>query len=219
MNRDDRAVTGTTTGLTGLTGVAGVAGVVLAAGGGSRMGRPKALLPYGGELLVERACRLLTEAGCGPVLVVLGAAAAEVRATARWHPPVVAVDNPEWRSGLASSLRVGLAAAGSVAAAVVVALVDTPLLGVEAVHRLPAAWQDGAVAAVATYGGRPGHPVLLSRSVLAAVAAAATGDTGARAWLGAHPDLVVPVPCDGTGDPRDLDTPDDLAAAAAARAE
>ncbi|HZB47826.1 MAG TPA: NTP transferase domain-containing protein, partial [Mycobacteriales bacterium] len=55
-----------------------VAGLVLAAGGGSRMGRPKALVRLGGELLVERACRLLADGGCAPVLAVLGAGADEV---------------------------------------------------------------------------------------------------------------------------------------------
>lgn len=186
-----------------------MAGLVLAAGGGSRMGRPKALIPYGGQLLVERACRLLGDAGCAPVLAVLGAAADEVRAAASL-PGVTCVRNPDWRTGMGSSLRVGLAALPADADAVVVTLVDTPLLGVGSVRRLAAAWQAGAAAAVATYGGEPGHPVLLSRAVLSDVAAAATGDRGARAWLAAHPDRVTKVACDGTGDPRDLDVPEDL---------
>jgi CTP:molybdopterin cytidylyltransferase MocA len=187
-----------------------VAGLVLAAGGGSRMGRPKALLRLRGELLVERACRLLADGGCAPVLAVLGAAADEVPAL----PGVATVRNPDWATGMGSSLRAGLAAVPAVApaaGAVVVTLVDTPLLGPEAVRRLVAAGRAGADAAVATYGGEPGHPVLLARSVLVDVAAAATGDRGARAWLAAHPDRVRLVPCDGTGDPRDLDVPDDLA--------
>jgi CTP:molybdopterin cytidylyltransferase MocA len=190
-----------------------VAGVVLAAGGGSRMGRPKALIRFGGELLVERACRVLAEGGCAPVLVVLGAGADEVLATAALPPAVVPVRNPAWAAGMGSSLRAGLAALPEEAAAVVVALVDTPHVGAAAVGRLLDAWRAGAVAAQATYGGEPGHPVLLSRSVVADVAAAATGDRGARAWLRTHAHAVVPVPCDGTGYPADLDTPDDLAVA------
>jgi CTP:molybdopterin cytidylyltransferase MocA len=187
-----------------------VAGLVLAAGAGRRMGRPKALLRLGGELLVERACRLLVDGGCAPVLAVLGAGAEEVPAL----PGVAIVRNPDWASGMGSSLRAGLAAVPTLAPAaeaVVVTLVDTPLLGPEAVRRLATAGRDGAEAAVATYRGQPGHPVLLARSVLAEVAAAATGGRGARPWLAAHPDRVRLVPCDGTGDPRDLDVPDDLA--------
>jgi nicotine blue oxidoreductase len=171
------------------------------------MGRPKALLRLGGELLLERACRLLADGGCAPVLAVLGAGADRLPAV----PGVRVVLNPQWRTGMGSSLRAGLAAVPAEAAAVVVTLVDTPLLGPEAVRRLVAAGRAGADAAVATYAGEPGHPVLLARSVLPEVAAAATGDRGARAWLAAHPDRVRLVPCDGTGDPRDLDVPDDLA--------
>jgi nicotine blue oxidoreductase len=192
-----------------------LAGLVLAAGGGSRLGQPKALLRVSGELLVERACRVLAEGGCGPLVVVLGAAAAEVLETARLPAGAVVVHNPDWPTGMASSLRAGLAALSADVGAVVVGLVDQPLVRPEAVRRLAAAWRAGAVAAVATYDGEPRNPVLLSRPVLAEVAATATGDRGARAWLRRHPDLARPVPCDDAGDPVDIDTPGDLAAVTA----
>jgi CTP:molybdopterin cytidylyltransferase MocA len=193
--------------------VSGPAGVVLAAGGGSRFGGPKALVRLDGELLVERTVRVLRAGGCGPVVVVLGAAAADVRAAADLTgvPGVSTVDNLDWGTGMASSLRAGLAAVPAEAPAAVVALVDQPLVTAAAVRRLGAAWRDGAVAAVAAYGGQPRNPVLLDRSVFAAVAAAATGDAGARAWLRANPESVTLVPCDGLGDPFDIDTPADLA--------
>ena len=188
-----------------------VAGLVLAAGGGSRYGSPKALVRLRGRLLVERAADLLAAGGCDPVLVVLGAAADEVLAIGRLPWTVV---NPDWPTGMGSSLRVGLAAVPPDAEAVVVTLVDTPGLGPESVRRLvAAAGPDGA--AQATYGGRRGHPVLLGRTVITEVAAAATGDRGAGPWLAAHPERVRLVPCDGTGDPRDVDVPDDLAAVVA----
>jgi CTP:molybdopterin cytidylyltransferase MocA len=187
-----------------------MAGLVLAAGGGSRMGRPKALVRWDGELLVERAARLLAAGGCAPVVAVLGAGAAEVRATADL-PGVVLVDNPDWRTGMGSTLRVGLTELRD-ADAVVVTLVDTPLLGTEAVRRLVAAGAAGAEAAVATYSGAWGHPVLLSAAVAAEVGAAAGGDEGARAWLRMHPQRVRTVPCDGTGNPLDVDVPEDLPA-------
>ncbi|HEY7104734.1 MAG TPA: nucleotidyltransferase family protein [Mycobacteriales bacterium] len=192
-----------------------VAGLVLAAGGGSRYGAPKALVRLRGRLLVERAADLLAAGGCDPVVVVLGAAADEVLATARLQRTLVrTVVNPDWPTGMGSSLQVGLAALPPEADAVVVALVDTPGLGPESVRRLVAAGgPDGA--AQATYGGRRGHPVLLGRTVITEVAAAATGDRGAGPWLAAHPERVRLVPCDGTGDPRDVDVPDDLAAVVA----
>jgi len=192
-----------------------VAGLVLAAGGGSRYGSPKALVRLRGRLLVERAADLLAAGGCDPVVVVLGAAADQVLAAARLpRTGVRTVVNRDWPTGMGSSLRVGLAAVPAEAEAVVVTLVDTPGLGPESVRRLVAAGDpDGA--AQATYGGRRGHPVLLGRTVITEVAAAATGDRGAGPWLAAHPERVRLVPCDGTGDPRDVDVPDDLAAVVA----
>ena len=192
-----------------------VAGLVLAAGGGSRYGSPKALVRLRGRLLVERAAELLAAGGCDPVVVVLGAAADQVLAAARLpRTGVRTVVNPDWPTGMGSSLRVGLAAVPAEAEAVVVTLVDTPGLGPESVRRLIAAGGPHG-AAQATYGGRRGHPVLLGRTVITEVAAAATGDRGAGPWLAAHPERVRLVPCDGTGDPRDVDVPDDLAAVVA----
>ena len=185
-----------------------VAGLLLAAGSGSRFGGPKALVPFEGELLVSRGQRLLREGGCDPVLVVTGAAADEVAGHVSWA--VVASD---WQTGMGASLRAGLAAlAPTCAEAVVVALADQPRVGVGSVVRLREAHAAGAVAAVATYGGRARNPVLLARATWPAVAALAVGDTGARPWLRANPDLVVEVACDGTGNPHDVDTPADLAA-------
>jgi len=185
-----------------------VAGLVLAAGAGTRYGGAKALVPFGDELLVERAVRVLREGRCEPVVVVLGARADAVRAAVDLPDTVFASD---WESGMGASLCAGLAELERRdLPACVVALVDQPLVGPGAVARLAAAWSSGAVAAVATYEGRPRNPVLLDRRTWAGVAEHATGDTGARAWLRRHPELVTDVPCDGTGSPLDIDTPDDL---------
>ncbi|SCF86584.1 MobA-like NTP transferase domain-containing protein, partial [Streptomyces sp. Ncost-T6T-2b] len=89
-----------------------VAGVLLAAGGGRRLGgRPKALLEHRGRPLIEHAVRSLRNGGCGPLHVVLGAAAEEVRARADLTGCAVSV-NPGWEEGMGSSLRLGLAAPG-----------------------------------------------------------------------------------------------------------
>jgi len=186
-----------------------VAGLVLAAGSGSRFGRPKALVQFRGRPLVRHAVDLLAGAGLAPVVAVLGAAADEVRATVELPHSVV---NDQWAAGMGSSLCCGLAALPDTAPAVVVALADQPLVGAAAVARLVTAWRAGAVAAVGTYAGRPRNPVLLDRQVWPDVAAACAGDAGARPWLRAHPELVTEVPCDGTGSAYDIDTPDDLLA-------
>ncbi|MGC5014007.1 nucleotidyltransferase family protein [Streptosporangium sp. DT93] len=179
------------------------AGLLLAAGSGSRLGTPKALVDFHGERLVDRGVRMLREGGCRTVVVVLGAAGTPVAGA-------VVVHNPRWSSGMGSSLRAGLEAVPAEAAHVVIALVDQPFVGPRAVRRLVRAAGRGASVAVATYAGERRNPVLIAREHFAEVARLATGDTGARPFLRAHAGLVVAVPCDDVADPADIDTPDDL---------
>jgi CTP:molybdopterin cytidylyltransferase MocA len=190
-----------------------VAGLLLAAGAGRRMGRPKALVSFENELLVERGIRLLRDGGCRPVHVVLGAAYDDVLAAID-PSGITVVRNENWASGMGSSLRHGLESMPAEVDAVVVALVDQPRIGAEAVRRLIAATGAGTGTstgtAVATYGGIPRNPVLLGRSVWDEVIELAVGDQGARAWLRTHPHAIHAVPCDDTGTPDDLDTPEDL---------
>lgn len=184
-----------------------VAGLVLAAGSGSRLGTPKALVELGGERLVDRAVRVMADGGCAPIVVVSGAAPFEVAG-------VDVVANPDWATGMGSSLRVGLAAlADSEADAVVVSLVDQPGIGPEVVARVIEAFEAGAVVATATYGGQRRNPVLLARATWAEVARLAEGDAGARPYLAAHPAEVRAVPCDDLGSADDIDTAEDLARA------
>jgi CTP:molybdopterin cytidylyltransferase MocA len=187
--------------------VASVAGLLLAAGAGRRFGMPKALVRHRDRLFVEHAVDVLRAGGCAPVVVVLGAAAEEVRATAEL-PNVSIVDNLDWASGMGSSLRAGLSAlAGSDAAAVVILPVDTPGVTADAVRRL-AALADPDALARATYHDSPGHPVLLGRNHWAGAAQSATGDTGARPYLARR--TVVDVPCEDIATGLDVDHPDDL---------
>ncbi|WP_125777060.1 nucleotidyltransferase family protein [Antribacter gilvus] len=198
-------------------------GLVLAAGAGSRYGTPKALVRAAdGVPWVELACRALRDGGCADVLVVLGASAAEaLPLVPSWARPVVAAG---WARGVAASLRTGLAAcAATPAACAVVTLVDLPGLRPEAVARLLAmapahgpreqhevSAGGGAAGtrlslARATYGGRPGHPVLLGRSHWAAVSAEVRGDVGAGPYLRTHGAL--DVDCTDLGGGDDVDVP------------
>ncbi|WP_433893494.1 nucleotidyltransferase family protein [Streptomyces sp. CA-111067] len=205
-----------------------VAALLLAAGGGRRLGgRPKALLPYDGRPLVEHAVAVLRAGGCGPVHVVLGAAADEVEARADLAGCVI-VRNPHWEEGMGSSLRAGLASlAGHPAAdaapdaaqtarpsAALISLVDQPGIGAESVARVLAAAPaaDDLVSALvsAMYEGRRGHPVLIGAARWAGVAAGAGEDRGARTYLREHAEQTVLVECADVGDPADIDTPADL---------
>jgi len=195
-----------------------VAGVLLAAGEGSRFGQPKALVELNGQTLAERGVGLLRAGGADPILVVTGAVPLELDRT-------LTVDNPQWRTGMGSSLRAALHALteagrgpdiGPDIGAVVVALADQPLVGAEAVARLIAAYRGGASVAVAAYHGQPRNPVLLAREHWPEVIKTATGDQGARTFLRTRPELVTLVECGDTGRPDDIDTPADLARITAA---
>jgi CTP:molybdopterin cytidylyltransferase MocA len=186
-----------------------VAGVLLAAGEGARFGKPKALAEFDGQTLADRGVRLLLDGGAAPAVVVTGAVTVELA----WDlADVIIAYNQAWRSGMGSSLAVGLRAVPAAAGAAVVALVDQPLVGPQAVRRLIATYRGGAAVAVATYRGEARNPVLLAREHWDEVIERALGDVGARPFLRAHPELVTLVECGDTGDPADADTPEDLAA-------
>ncbi|MGH3314043.1 MAG: nucleotidyltransferase family protein [Streptomyces sp.] len=188
-----------------------VAGLLLAAGGGRRLGgRPKALLPLHGRPLVEHAARALRAGGCASVHVVLGAAAEEVRALADLSGCVV-LDNPDWPTGMGSSLRLGLdSLTGTGTDAALVSLVDQPGIGATAVNRVRALCLSPASLAAASYAGHRGHPVLFGAEHWAGVAAAASGDQGARGYLHARAAAIELVECADVADPADIDTPADL---------
>ena len=194
------------------------AGLLLAAGAGVRLGTPKALVGVGGEPLVVRGARTLAAAGCRPCVVVAGARADDVQtqvdiADLPADADVRVIVAPEWASGQAHSLRAGLEHLGQVAApAVVVALVDQPLVTPAAIERLVLAWRSGAQSAVSTYDGQRRPPVLLDAQVWPEVTAALHGDDGAGPWLEANAHRTTGVEVGDVADGRDVDTPEELAA-------
>ena len=189
----------------------GVAALLLAAGEGRRLGMPKALLrDPDGLPWVERSARRLVSAGCDPVVVVVGARAAEVAALVPpWLvPPEDVVEAAGWTEGMGASLRAGLlalAARAQVPDAVLVALVDTPGMTTDVVGRVAAAAAGGpSVLARAAFDGVPGHPVLIGRDHWAAVRSVALGDAGARRYLDNR--QVRLVECADVGSGLDVDT-------------
>ena len=193
----------------------GIGAVLLAAGGGHRFGRPgeKLLAQLRGRPVVAWALEAVLAAGLETVVVVEGAVRLEDLVSELSQGKAAVVHNGSWASGQMSSLRAGLdwcAERGLLAA--VVGLGDQPLVGAAAWRRVAEA--TATPIATATFDGRRRPPVRLDRSAWPLLPV--TGDEGARALMRRHPELVAEVPCDG--DPVDIDTPDDLAAAEEAAA-
>ena len=181
-------------------------GLLLAAGSGTRMGKPKALMrDHDGTSWLRRTVAVLQDGGCQEVLVVLGAGADEASALVEGTGADVVVAE-DWAEGMGASLRAGLRSlAGSGAVAAVVMLVDLPDVTAEVVRQVSAAVTRPDQLARATYGGRPGHPVVIGRDHWAAAADSLTGDQGARDYLSSHG--VVDIECDDLATGRDRDRP------------
>ncbi|ULE33648.1 nucleotidyltransferase family protein [Mycobacterium sp. IDR2000157661] len=172
-----------------------VAGVILAAGAGSRFGKPKVLAAQGDWL--HAAIAAMHSGGCGDVVVVLGAALVEV------PPPARAVVARDWSNGLSASLRAGLSAVDADYA--VVHTVDTPDVGGSVVRRvIAAACEAPSGLARARYGDAPGHPVVIARRHWPALLRSLHGDEGARSFLAARGDVVA-VDCADLASGRDID--------------
>ncbi len=181
-------------------------GLLLAAGAGTRMGMPKAQMrDPDGTAWLERTVAVLEEGGCETVTVVLGAGAEDATGIVQ-DTDVVVVVAQDWSEGMGASLRAGLRAlAGSDAVAAVVMLVDLPDVTTEVVRRVAARVTESDQLARASYGGRPGHPVVIGRDHWVAVADSVAGDQGARDYLASHG--VVDIECGDLASGRDRDRP------------
>lgn len=171
------------------------AGVLLAAGAGRRMGRPKALV----NGWLQRSVDVL--AGCDRVIVVLGAAADQARQLLAGRDLQI-VEAPDWETGMSASLRAGLSALGDETRCLLT-LVDLPDVGRDVVRRVLDQPDAPDVLARASYDGVPGHPVLLGRDHWRGALAGSTGDRGARDYLRAHEPVLVE--CGDLATGRDVD--------------
>lgn len=181
--------------------------MIIAAGGGRNIGGPEALLHLHDKPLVDHAVETVRAAGCGPVVVVLGAAADQVRAAADLNGAMVVV-NPAWGTGLGSSLRAGLKVLStSTVEAVLVMPVDMPGVTADAVRRVIALpYPD--VLVCATYEGLRNYPMLFGRRHWPGIATLANADVGARPYLLAHKEEIVDISCDTVADGSRIDSPE-----------
>jgi len=185
-----------------------VVGIVLAGGQSSRVGFPKALLPVGGTTFLASIVANLFEAGVGEVVVVTGAHDVEIRAGhgGGWPGPLSWVQNAAHERGQLSSLTCALATLAPEPDAVLVALVDQPLVRADTMaaiierHRA-----SGALVVRPVHAGRHGHPVLFARETFASLLATPDA-SGARAVVHSLGEAVVDVEVVDAGVIEDVDT-------------
>ena len=181
-----------------------VGAVVLAAGASKRLGEPKQLVRLGGETLLERSVRTAREAGCSPVMVVVGADYAEVLTNCALGDAVTVINN-QWMEGMASSIRFGLRALRVAAPdldGVLLMTCDQPSVTEKHLSRL----MLGVEVKASRYAGRNGVPAFFPAKYFEQLMGL-TGDVGARGLLAA-------AQCEELENGElDVDTPADLARA------
>ena len=173
------------------------AAVVLAAGASTRFGSPKQLARLGGETLLERAVRTARDAECSPVVVVLGASAAQIQAACLLGDARVVV-NEDWPSGMGGSIACGVRTLHDVDGCVVMTC-DMPSVTSAHLQRLAASGEPTASA----YAGRRGVPAYFPAAMFGELLKL-HGDAGARELLRAAKSLEL------AGGELDIDTPEDL---------
>jgi molybdenum cofactor cytidylyltransferase len=187
----------------------GLHAIVLAAGASTRFGSAKQLVRIAGRPLLHTVVARAVDVAGSAVTVVLGARAAEL-APLLTHSPATIVINRNWREGLASSIRAGVAQVPSSCSAVLLLLADQAAVTAEDLKRLAGVWRrQPEYIAAARYGVTTGVPAIFPRSTFPDLAKL-RGDVGARRLLQRNPDRVVRVPM--TRAAIDVDTPEDLLA-------
>jgi molybdenum cofactor cytidylyltransferase len=196
----------------------GVAAVVLAAGMSRRMGTPKQLLRIGGETILERTLKNVRASNASEITLVLGHLAEDVQKAIATQGLKLVI-NPDYGQGMGTSLRSGLAAVGSDAAAALIVLGDQPWVTAETLDHLIACHQERKPQIIIpTYKGFRGNPVLLDRSVFAEVQSL-NGNVGCRAIFGDHTEGILKLPVNDPGILLDIDSRNDLEALGASGSE
>jgi molybdenum cofactor cytidylyltransferase len=186
-----------------------IGGIVLAAGGSSRMGRPKQLLQFEGKTLLRRAAESMAASMCDPVVAVLGAESKKTAAEIAGLP-VRACINEDWENGMGSSIKTGLnemLRAAPDISAVVIMLCDQPFITAEQINNLVTKFTETQKPIIAAeYNGVAGVPALFSKEMFDALSQI-EGDKGARELIRNSSDATETVPMPEAG--VDVDTLDD----------
>jgi molybdenum cofactor cytidylyltransferase len=185
----------------------GLHAIVLAAGASTRFGSAKQLARVGGHPLLHTAVARAAGVAGAAVTVVLGANASELTPLLT-HTQSSIVINRDWREGMASSIRAGVARLPPSCTAALLMVVDQAAVTLEDLQRLLGVWRrQPEYIAAAHYGATTGVPAIFPRSSFPELQAL-RGDVGARQLLRRNPDRVVRVPMQRAA--IDIDTPEDL---------
>ena len=196
--------------------MAEIAAIILAAGKSSRFrgddpnAKTKAVALLDGAPMVRHVAQAAIDAGLKPLVLVTGFNAAEVSAAAQGLAGLQIVHNPDFETGLASSLRAGIAALPAGVAGAIVLLADMPRVSSETISLLveTSNANPDAAAVVPVHAGQWGNPILLGAKLFADVALL-KGDSGARKLLGNRADVAL-MECGDEAVGIDVDTRDDL---------
>ena len=187
-----------------------LAAVILSAGASTRMGRPKALLPYREGTFLEHLIQVTRHPRIGVTRVVLGAGAENIQSIAKLDASIVVL-NPDWELGQLSSIWAGIRSLEGIDAdGIVLCPVDHPLVSARLVSELVENFYEEKKSIVLpTYKGKRGHPAIFSNQLFSELLAA-PADRGARAVVWAHSADVLEVPTDEEGVILNLNDPDML---------
>ncbi len=170
-----------------------IGGLLLAAGGSSRLGRSKQLVHFEGQTLLRRAAESMTASIFDPVVVVLGSNSDESAVELKGLAATICL-NENWRSGMSSSIGVGLAKLIRIEpeiGAVLISLCDQPFITSEMLDRFGEKFATTNAAVIAAaYNGVTGVPALFSRELFGELSRL-DGDKGARDLIRSRTDIVV----------------------------
>jgi len=148
--------------------MSGVGLILLAAGGSSRMGRPKQLLAYQGRTLLRRAAETAVASACAPIIVVVGARDEHISRELQGLPGVNIEPNPDWNRGMGTSIRAGLRRVlreSPEVSGIVIMLCDQPHVGAIHIRQLVELHRETARSVIASeYAGTLGPPAFFSRA-------------------------------------------------------
>ncbi len=185
-----------------------VACVILSGGSSTRMGKPKALLPYKGSTFVEKLIADYAEIGCDPIVVVVGEHAESIQPFINKSGVITAVNyHPE--EGQLSSLKIGLTVLSREHAGFFFTLVDHPAVKVETLREILSAWDGNPQTVVRPrYDNRGGHPVLLGKNWIEKTLHL-SDSSNMRLALKENSEYIIELPVSDAGIIVNVDTPED----------